>query len=97
VLALSGVAFVLALSAERIKDLVEIGSAFGSAGVLVASAFGIFSRIGGASSALASIVSGTAVWALGRFALDWTAPYITALCVSTVVYLAVAQLETKPD
>jgi SSS family transporter len=97
VLALSVVAFVLALSAERIKDLVEIGSAFGSAGVFVAAAFGMFSGIGGARSALASIITGAAVWALGRFALDWTAPYITALCLSTVAYLAVAQLETKPD
>jgi SSS family transporter len=97
VLALSVVASVLALSADRIKDLVEIGSAFGSAGVLVAALFGMFSTIGGARSALASIVTGTAIWALGRFALDWTAPYIAAVCLSTVAYLAVAQLETKPD
>jgi SSS family transporter len=97
VLALSLVAFVLALTAERIKDLVEIASAFGSAGVFVAAAFGMFSNIGGAKSALASIVTGVAVWALGRFALDWTAPYICALVASTLAYLAAAQLEIMPD
>ena len=90
VLALSVVAFLLALTSERIKDLVEIASAFGSAGVLVTALFAIFTRIGGPSSAAAAIMTGAGVWALGRFALDWTAPYITAIVCSAVVYLAIA-------
>jgi Na+/proline symporter len=95
VLALSVVALVLALTSERIKDLVEVASAFGSAGVFVAAAFGLFSTFGGARSAFASVVTGGVVWALGRFALDWTAPYITALIASTVVYVIVAQAEQR--
>ena len=88
-------AFVLALTSERIKDLVEIASAFGSAGVFVAAAFGLYSTLGGARSALAAIVTGGVVWGLGRFALDWTAPYITALVISAVAYVVVAQAEPK--
>jgi Na+/proline symporter len=95
VLALSVVALVLALTSERIKDLVEVASAFGSAGVFVAAAFGLFSSFGGARSAFASVVTGGVVWALGRFALDWTAPYITALIASTVAYVVVAQSEQR--
>jgi SSS family transporter len=95
VLALSGVALVLALTSERIKDLVEVASAFGSAGVFVAAAFGLFSSFGGARSAFASVVTGGIVWALGRFALDWTAPYITALIASTVAYVVLAQAEQR--
>jgi SSS family transporter len=95
VLALSIVALVLALTSERIKDLVEVASAFGSAGVFVAAAFGLFSSFGGARSAMASVVTGGVVWGLGRFALDWTAPYITALIASTVVYVVVAQAEQR--
>ena len=93
VIALSFVAFALALTSERIKDLVEVASAFGSAGVFVAAMFAIFTKVGGASSALTSIIVGAAVWAAGRFALDWTAPYIAALACSTVAYLAVAAWE----
>ncbi len=95
VLVLSGVALVLALTSERMKDLVEIASAFGSAGVFVAAAFGLFSSFGGARSAMAAIVTGGVVWALGRFALDWTAPYMTALVASTLAYGVVAQAEQR--
>ena len=90
VLALSIVAFGLALTSERIKDLVELASAFGSAGVLVTACFAIFTKIGGPASAGASILVGAATWALGRFALDWEAPYIAALTASTAAYLGVA-------
>ncbi len=93
VVVLSFVAFALAISSERIKDLVEIASAFGSAGVLVAALFGIFTRIGGPSSAWSSVVVGVSVWGAGRFLLDWTAPYITALICSTAAYLLVAMVQ----
>jgi Na+/proline symporter len=89
VVVLSIIAMALALSSERIKDLVEIASAFGSAGVFVTALFAIFTRVGGPSSALASIIAGVSVWATGRFGLAWKAPYIAALCCSTIAYLAV--------
>lgn len=95
VLALSAIAVALALGSERIKDLVEIASAFGSAGVFVCAMFAMFTRIGGPASAIASILAGTLVWGLGRFAIDATAPYMTALVVSAVVYLAVAAWQKK--
>jgi SSS family transporter len=95
VLALSVVAVALALTSERIKDLVEFASAFGSAGVFVCAIFAIFTRVGGPDSAIASVLAGTLVWAIGRFAIDATAPYITALVVSGVVYLAVAAWQDK--
>jgi solute:Na+ symporter, SSS family len=90
VLVLSVVAFVLALTSDRIKELVEIASAFGSAGVIVTTLFALFTRIGGPQSARAAILAGVSVWALGRFALDWQAPYIVALACSTVAYLGIA-------
>jgi Na+/proline symporter len=90
VVALSVVAFTLALSSDRIKDLVEMASAFGSAGVIVTTLFAVFTRIGGASSAAAAIVTGVTIWALGRFGFGWTAPYIVALGLSTIAYLIMA-------
>jgi len=94
VMALSGVAFLLALSSERIKDLVETASSFGSAGVFVTALFAIFSRFGGPASAIGSILSGVLVWMLGRFVLGWTAPYLVALAFAFLTYVAVAKMQT---
>lgn len=95
VLALSVVAFVLALSSDRIKDLVEIASAFGSAGVVVTALFAVFTRIGGPASAAAAIVTGVCIWALGRFGLAWKAPYLTAIGCSAAAYLLLAWRQGK--
>ena len=95
VLALSIVAFGLALASDKIKQLVEYASAFGSAGVFVTAMFALFTRIGGANSAIASIVAGVGVWAAGRFALDLATPYILALGTATAAYIAVAWWEGK--
>lgn len=95
VVVLTAAAFGLALTSDRIKELVEIASAFGSAGVFVSAAFGLFTRFGGANSAAVSICLGTAVWALGRFALDWEAPYLVALGCSGAAYVAIALLERR--
>ena len=97
VLVLSVVAFMLALTSERIKDLVEIASAFGSAGVIVTTVFAVFTRIGGPTSAVAAVVAGIAIWGLGRFALGWQAPYITALVCSTAAYVGAAWWEGRLD
>lgn len=97
VFVLSIVAFALALTSDRIKDLVEIASAFGSAGVIVTTLFALFTTIGGARSARAAMLSGVGVWAVGRFALDLTAPYILALLVSTIAYVATAQRSGEWD
>ena len=63
VMALSIIAFLIALSSEGIHELVETASAFGSAGVFVATLFALFTRFGGPASAYASIVAGMALWA----------------------------------
>ncbi len=93
VLVLSAIAFALALTSDRIKDLVETASAFGSAGVLVTTVFALFTRIGGPLSAIAAVSCGMAVWGIGGAVLEWRAPYIIALASSTLAYLAAAWWE----
>ena len=97
VMALCAVAFVLALTSDRIKDLVEIASSFGSAGVFVTACFAIFTNFGGPKSAAAAMLGGAAVWAAGRFMLDWPAPYIAGLIFSLAAYIAVALFERQPQ
>ncbi len=96
VMALSVVAYVLAVTYTHIKELVEIASAFGSAGVFVTAMFALFTRLGGPRAAIASILTGTGVWAAGKFGLDWDAPYLAALAASTFAYLAFAMMEGTP-
>jgi Na+/proline symporter len=95
VVLLTVVAFFLALTSERIKELVEIASAFGSAGVFVAAVFGMFTRFGGALSAGTSICLGTIVWAAGRFILEWPAPYLVAIACSAAGYIVIGLLDAR--
>ena len=88
VVVLTAVAFVLALTSDRIKGLVEIASAFGSAGVFVTAAFGMFTRFGGPASAGLAICLGTIVWAMGHFVLEWPTPYLIAIACSAAGYIA---------
>ena len=95
VLVLSVVAFLLALSVERIKDLVELASAFGSAGVFVTTLFALFTRIGGPQAATSAMLTGMTAWVVGRFVLQLQAPYLTAMAMSALVYLGMAYLEGR--
>ncbi len=95
VLALSVVAFFLAQSVERIKDLVETASAFGSAGAFVVVVFGVFTRFGGPASACTSLIAGILMWIWAKYVFGMKAPYLTGLGAAFVVYVAVALLERR--
>jgi SSS family transporter len=84
------VAFGLALQAEGISALVEMASAFATAGIFVAFAFGLFTCWGGALSAYAAIVAGGAVWAGGKFLFALQAPYIAGVLAAVAAYAVVA-------
>jgi Na+/proline symporter len=95
VLVLSVVAFLLALTSDRIKDLVETASAFGSAGVFVTVLFGLFTRIGGPTAAYAAMLTGLVVWAGGKYLLGLDTPYLLAIVLSAAAYLGVAAWERR--
>lgn len=95
VMGLSLVAYVLALGAERIHDLVETASAFGSAGVFVVTMFALYTRIGGAHSACAALGAGMGVWLVARFGIGVETPYTLALVSALLAYLAVAAVEHR--
>jgi Na+/proline symporter len=88
-------AYVIALYADGIYELVATASAFGSAGIFVVGMFGLFSRLGGAASAYAALVAGIVVWAAGEYWLEWSTPYVAALAASLGAYLAAAALARR--
>jgi Na+/proline symporter len=92
---LSAVAYVLAMSSDSIKDLVETASALGSAGVFVATLFGLFTKFGGAPSAYASILAGTIMWAWCKYIFGMSTPYLIALASAVVAYCLIAIIEQK--
>ncbi len=95
VLALSIVAFALAQSVERIRELVEIASAFGSAGAFVVAMFGVHSRFGGSLAAMASLISGISIWIVAKYGLDLPAPYLTALVCALGSYVLAGLYEKR--
>jgi Na+/proline symporter len=95
VLGLSIVAWLLATSVETIKELVELASAFGSAGAVVVALFGLFTRFGGPWAALTALLAGSLVWAAGKFLLGLGAPYLVALGSALAGYVAVALVEQQ--
>jgi Na+/proline symporter len=95
VLMLSVVAFVISFTSEGIKDLVETASAFGSAGVFVATLFALFTKLGGPLSAYTSVIAGMLVWAAGKY-LGVGTPYLLGLAAALVGYVGAALIEKTP-
>ncbi|HSG49198.1 MAG TPA: sodium:solute symporter family protein [Longimicrobiales bacterium] len=85
-------AYLMAVRADRVYELVEESSAFGSAGIVIVVAFGLFTRIGGTGSALAALVAGVTTWVLGSHVLDLPYPYLTALAMAAGSYVTAAAL-----
>jgi Na+/proline symporter len=87
------IAWLMALYADGVYHLVEQASAFGSAGIVVIVAFGLFSRRGGPASAFASLIAGAAVWIVGSYVLGLPFAYLAALASAVLAYAAAAAIE----
>jgi Na+/proline symporter len=95
VMTFGAVAYVIALNAEGIYELVETASAFGSAGIFVVGLLGLFTSFGRAASAFAAHATGMIVWVVGEFVLAWPAPYLAALASALVAYVGIALVATS--
>jgi Na+/proline symporter len=89
------VAWTIALQDATVYEIVEMASAFGSAGVFAIVLLGLFTPIGGPGSAIAALVAGTAVWWIGTHAELLEAPYMSALAAAFASYLLVALFERR--
>lgn len=94
VLGMGVVSTWLAIGAERIYDLIILSTAITSAGLFVTTCFGLFTRFGGARSAVAANLAGVGIWSLGTV-LGWTAPWLASLLGATASYVAVAMTERR--
>ena len=92
VFAFGVIAYVQAIRAEGVFELVESASAFGSAGILVTAVFGLFTSLGGPYAALATLVGGLIVYLAGTFG-GFAYPYLLSLGVSVLTYVVVGTME----
>ena len=84
------IAYVLALHAEGVYELVQESSAFGGAGIFIIVVFGLFTAFGGARAAGAALIVGIVAWIAGKYWLAWSTPYIASLALATLSYIVVA-------
>ncbi len=94
VIVLTLVAYLLAMTDTSIRALVEVAAAFGSSGVVVCLVFGLFTRFGGQTSALAALLTGAGVWGAGTLTDLTTTPYSFALCAAVAAYVLLARWGT---
>lgn len=85
------IAYVCALYADRIKELVEIASSFGSAGLFPVVCFGLFSQRGGPKAAGVAMILGLIGWLAG-IVFNLSAPYTLSVLISTIGYIIVAKV-----
>ncbi|MDA0329361.1 MAG: sodium:solute symporter family protein [Gemmatimonadetes bacterium] len=90
-------AYLMAVRAERVYELVEESSAFGTAGIVTIVMFGLFTKIGGRASALAALIAGVTAWVGGAYILDLPYPYITSMVWAITAYLVVAAAGSVPE
>ena len=88
-------AYVIALYGKGIYNLVVTASAFGTAGVLVITLLGFYTKLGRQAAAGAALVAGFALTVLGEYVLHFQAPFLTAILGSTLVFFAVAVMEKQ--
>ncbi len=90
------VAYLLAVRAERVYELVEESSAFGSAGIVTVVLFGLFTRFGGPGAAVASLLCGVVSWVAGAHLLELPYPYLTSLAAALLAYVGVGFMTREP-
>ena len=79
------VATVLALNASGVVALVEESSSFGSAGIFVTSLFALFTGLGSARTAAATLIGGLTVYLVAS-GLGASTPYLLSLAGSLVIW-----------
>lgn len=86
VIGLGLVAFVIASFGVSVHSLVEESSALGSAGLVVAGLFGLFTRVGGTRAALSSLLSGGVTYVLAEHVLELDVAYLLSLSGAALGY-----------
>jgi Na+/proline symporter len=92
VLVFGALAYVQAIRAEGVFELVENASAFGSSGTLVAVCFGLFTSMGGPLAAMSTLAIGVTSYLAASF-IGYAWPFLLSLGLSVLTYVTVSVME----
>ena len=88
VVVLAGLAaYFLAITSEGILSLVITASSFGTAGLLVITLMGFYSKIGGSKSANLALLGGLLAWPLSEYVFHLQAPYLISILVALILFM----------
>jgi Na+/proline symporter len=90
-----GFAYVLALYGRGVYNLVLAASAFGTAGVLVITLMGFFTKMGGRLSAALALIAGLIITPLGTYVFPIEAPFLASIFGAFVAFLLGGILATE--
>ncbi len=94
IVAISGIlVYFVASAGEDIYGLIEMSSSFGSAGLVICLVLGLWTRLGGPVTCLATLIVGAASAWLFQYNLEWAAGYSASLLLCLIVYLVMAYFE----
>lgn len=85
-------AFILAVYAEGVYNLVKDASAFGSSGIFILMMIGLFTKFGNSSSAVSALIAGATTWIIGHYVLENELSYVLSLSVSSLTFFLVYKL-----
>lgn len=88
-------ATLLALASDGIYSLIEFASSFGTAGILIITLVGLYSRLGGERAALSALALGVVGPLLGEHWLALSAPFLSSVAVVLVLYCLVGLGESR--
>jgi Na+/pantothenate symporter len=89
VIVFGAIAYVQAVRADGVFELVESASAFGSAGTLVTVCFGLFTTLGGPLAAFLTLGMGVVSYLAGSMS-GFPYPFLLSLGLSLLTYVTVA-------
>ena len=86
------VAYLIARRSEGVSEIVEMASAFGSAGVLVTVSFGLFTGFGGRMAAFATLAMGVGSFVAASM-MGATTPFLISLAATVATYAITGLVE----
>jgi Na+/proline symporter len=88
-------ALVLSVQGENIYELLEIASSFGTAGILVITIFGLWSKLGGMLASISALVCGILTPQILERICKVETTFLITIAVTALMFVVVARFEKK--
>ena len=86
---------MVAVYAHSVYALVEYASALGTAGILITTVAGLYTRVGGPKTAAATLGAGLVMPPIFEHGLQLEAPFITTLLACAFTYIVLGSWESR--